>query len=113
MTKQDERTIYEWAMPDEAKRHDGFHMSPYSGRWQEWDGVKCEWWDLPRLDMNFAFDVCVPKLNAESVSVTFTNFDDAGRWHLIDAVCGEKVETVDYEAADFYSALLAYIKEVK
>jgi len=114
MTDQDERTIYEWAYPE------------LNGK--AWTLLREEWSDdgrmMPQLqvegqlggtytsslDMNFAFDVCIPRLNADSVSVTFTNCDDAGRWHLIDWECGDKVDMGDYEAANFYDALLAYIE---
>ena len=108
MTEQDERLIYEWAGFREPHKHQ--HVWAYV---TDRDGGYSFNKFCPELDMNFAFDMCIPKLNSASVSVTFTNFDDAGRWHLIDAKCGDAVETVDYEHTDFYSALLAYIKGVK
>ncbi len=55
-------------------------------------------------DMNFAFAVCIPKLRAEGITAWFDNRD----WDL-DEVATENV-SVD---ADFYSALLAYIKGMK
>jgi hypothetical protein len=120
ITEQDERIIYEWVIP-KLKGSVLVNGSPWelkhtakriTALWD--DGVNLRVTSLSPLDMNFAFDVCIPKLNAASVSVTFTNFDDAGRWHLLDVVCDAECRnttaSVDYEGADFYSALLAYIK---
>ena len=87
MAEQDERTIYRWILGHEIAEN---HL-PY-----------------PRLDMNFAFNVCIPRLMSEGVKVMFNNMG-SGEWWL-DVPTPENVTDVLHEDSDFYSALLAYIK---
>lgn len=94
MTEQDERTIYEWVL----------------GHAVDKDTLPC-----PRLDMNFAFDVCVPKLYVAGCTVIFKrsatdrDYRD-GYWRILWGGYPERLDEACQH--DFYSALLAYIKEV-
>jgi hypothetical protein len=121
MTEQDERTIYEWAYPDRAKRQGGFRTNPYSWRKQEWDNVNCLWRDLATLDMNFAADVCTPKLRKERFQVDMWTHESTDKpfgvrihGYSADTSFQAFVKFSDESLREaFYSALLAYIKGVK
>lgn len=107
MTESDERTIYEWAKP---------RLRNYEWTWRLSRATKTAidsvagafLEDLPSLDMNFAFDVCVPKLESEGVKVMYNNMG-SGEWWLdpvnlpIDPICN----------TDFFEGLVAYIKGMK
>lgn len=107
MTESDERAIYEWAKP--RLRNYEWTYGYYQGQKTAVDSM--EGWfleDLPTLDMNFAFDVCLPKLEDKSVKVMYNNMGSREWWldpaYLpINPIC----------RFDFYDALLAYIKGVK
>ena len=111
MTEQDERTIYEWAMP-ELKGTDWHKVHKCStgltyavvrdGSRILGEAV------ISRQDMNFAFDVCIPWLKQERVQVMYNNMG-SGEWWLdpvnlpIDPICN----------TDFFEGLVAYIKGAK
>lgn len=94
-----ERAIYEWL---------GYKFdTDGTARFRE----MYEW--LPPLDMNLAFGQCIPKLAAEGVTVIYHGIDchvvqpeKVLLWVLID-------ERGGISGADFYAALLAYIRGVK
>jgi len=83
MTEQDERTIYEWVLGHSLDKQ--LTVQP--------------------PDMNFAFAVCIPKLEAECVNVMYNNMGSGEWW--IDSADRSKPVVMH---ADFYSALLAYIR---
>jgi hypothetical protein len=109
MTEQDERTIYEWAMP-ELKGTDWHKVHKCStgltyavvrdGSRILGEAV------ISRQDMNFAFEVCIPRLVSEGVRVMYNNMG-SGEWWF-DAPDKDAI----YTSPDFYSALLAYIKGI-
>jgi len=114
MTEQDERTIYEWAMP-ELKGTDWHKVHKCStgltyavvrdGSRILGEAV------ISRQDMNFAFEVCIPRLVSEGVQVMYNNMG-SGEWWM-DVSTPESATDIFHEDADFYSALLAYIKVAK
>ena len=108
MTEQDERTIYEWAYPElKGKVWRIIHKCSTGMTYAVvMDGIKVLW-EMPifRQDMNFAFDVCVPKLVSEGVEVTYSS---NGEW-FFDT--NNPIFQGYFHNPDFYSALLAYIKE--
>lgn len=101
-----ERTIYEW-LPLELKGVDyellhDMDGAAYAAQGEDDNGP---WQDpLPALDMNLAFEVCLPKLRSEGVTAWFNGSD----WFL-DMVGTQNV----WESTTFYDALLAYIEETQ
>jgi hypothetical protein len=87
VTEQDKSIIYEWAYPNLAELYRDGEIA------------------LPRLrplDMNFAFDVCIPKLDKEGYSATCS---PEGWWFYGNAT------GISFVGQDFYKdCLLAYIK---
>jgi hypothetical protein len=110
MTEQDERIIYEWL----DKRLLGLNWQKFGSDEAGWEAIYERPADLaprqrygipiPLLDMNFAFDVCVPKLRSEGVEV---QYDKRGYWWLNPI---DRTTTPIVVESDFYSALVAYIK---
>jgi hypothetical protein len=115
MTEQDERIIYEWVgYADIEARVETIHepnplIPDYETTHWYRNGYRCE--PPPALDMNFAFDVCIPRLVREGVKVMYNNMG-SGEWWM-DVSTPESATDIFHEDADFYSALLAYIKGVK
>jgi len=125
MTEQDERTIYEWAGYEDVYNIDGswlcreevFDYDPKTGDCL--GTVPCSA-SCPPLDMNFAFDVCVPRLRSEGFQVDFWTYEvyEVGgkpfgvRIHGYakgDFAVFVRFSDVSLQEA-FYTALLAYIK---
>ena len=121
MTEQDERTIYEWAVPELAeltqwdlRKSKGL---PPTAMWNQRHNAKI----LHHLDMNFAFDVCMTRLKNESVSLVTIMYTPStegcgGNPYVcsIDCAADGAYDDVGATANEaFYSALLAYIKGVK
>ena len=121
MNEQDERIIYEWAgYADIEARVETIHepnplIPDYETTHWYRNGYRCE--PPPALDMNFAFDVCVPKLLGEKLEVTllpgrhrqYVCIETTTESERCKVRCNSHAETMR-EA--FYTALLAYIKGI-
>ena len=111
MTEQDERTIYEWAHEElkektwELRKSKAAPYLPPTAMWNHRHTARI----LHHLDMNFAFDVCIPRLEKANVYVSL-NEDHVRNGWLLEPVTGYGDEPIQYWDIDFYTALLAYIK---
>ena len=124
MTEQDERIIYEWL----DKRLLGLNWQKFGSDEAGWEAIYERPADLaprqrygipiPLLDMNFAFDVCVPKLRTEGFQVDIWTYEGEGKpfgvrihGYLSNSNFAKFVRLVDTSLREaFYDALLAYIK---
>ena len=107
MTDEQMRVIYEWAYPElKGKAWEPAVMA---------DGATCAWFPmrdtddvtpLRHLDMNFAFDVCIPKLRGKpGFGVRVEYHCDVGEtWWLT------RLDGRTYINKDFYQALLQYLE---
>lgn len=109
MTESDMKEVYEWAYPELKGKaceiakltQAGQYITVLAGR------VVADEWLLRPLDMNFACDVCVPRLVGEGVKVMYNNMG-SGEWWL-DAPNKDAI----YASPDFYTSLVTYIRGVK
>jgi hypothetical protein len=116
MNEQDKRVIYEWLYEDLR----GPQRSSMSWRPIEYPTGMYAVFDLdgrrrplPPLDMNTAFSECIPKLVREGVKVMYNNMG-SGEWWLDPPRENEEDGVVGiFTSADFYVALLDYIKGVQ
>ena len=104
MTELQMKQIYEWAKPHEAVVQCVCDCPlQFMYVWVGTEGGQYE--DAcPPLDMNFAFDVCIPKLRGRFGVMVEYHCDVGETWWLT------RLDGRTYINKDFYQALLQYLE---